>query len=58
MRVLVENYGDVRIFSDRPFGYKRYIVEWKDHTQMYSGLLYSEKQVRELVEKTIEGNPI
>lgn len=58
MRILVENYGDVRIFSDRPFGYKRYIVEWKDHTQMYSGLWYSEKRVKELVEKKIEGNPI
>ena len=27
MRVLVESYGNVRIFSDRPFGYKRYIVD-------------------------------
>lgn len=58
MRVLVENYGDVRIFSERPFGYKRYIVEWKDHTQMYSGLWYSEDKVKELVEKKTEGNPI
>ena len=58
MRVLVENYGDVRIFSERPFGYKRYIVEWKDHTPMYSGLWYSEDKVKELVEKKIEGNPI
>ena len=38
MRVLVESYGDVRIFYDRPFGYKRYIVEWSDATTMYSGL--------------------
>ena len=30
MRVLVESYGDVRIFSERPYGYKRYIVEWQD----------------------------
>ena len=58
MRVLVENYGDVRIFSERPFGYKRYIVEWKDQTQRYSGLWYSEDKVKELVEKKIEGNPI
>ena len=27
MRLLEESYGDVRIFSERPFGYKRYIVE-------------------------------
>lgn len=58
MRVLVESYGDVRIFSERPFGYKRYIVEWKDHVQMYSGLWYTEKKVKELVEKKIQGNPI
>ena len=32
MRVLEANYGDVRIFSDRPFGYKRYHVEWSDGT--------------------------
>jgi hypothetical protein len=51
MRVLVEAYGDVRIFSERPFGYKRYIVEWSDgRTELYSGLWYSEKKVREIVE--------
>ena len=56
MRLLVENYGDVRIFSDRPFGYKRYIVEWKDHTQMYSGLWYSEKRVKEIVEAQFDAS--
>ena len=50
MRLLVENYGDVRIFSERPYGYKRYIVEWPDSTQVFSGLWYSEQKVRELVE--------
>ena len=53
MRVLVENYGDVRIFSERPFGYKRYIVEWPDSTQMFSGLWYKEKDVRILVERRL-----
>jgi hypothetical protein len=53
MRVLVENYGDVRIFYDRPYGYKRYIVEWSDSTQTYSGLWYKEKDVRELVERRL-----
>ena len=58
MRVLVESYGDVRIFSERPFGYKRYIVEWQTHTQLYSGLWYSEKRVKELVEKQIAARGI
>ena len=53
MRVLVENYGDVRIFSDRPYGYRRFIVEWPDHTQMFSGLWYSEEKVRQLVESKL-----
>ena len=47
MRVLVESYGDVRIFSERPYGYKRYIVEWSDGTTtMYSGLWYKIDQVK------------
>ena len=58
MRVLVESYGDVRIFSERPYGHKRYIVEWPTHTQLYSGLWYSEDKVRKLVEKKIQENPI
>lgn len=54
MRVLVESYGEVRIFSDRPFGYKRYHVDWRDgRSMMYSGLWYSEKKVRELVESQL-----
>ena len=58
MRVLVESYGDVRILSERPYGYKRYIVEWPTHTQLYRGLWYSEDKVRKLVEKKIQENPI
>jgi len=54
MRVLVANYGEVRIFSDRPFGYKRYHVEWADKSsQMYSGLWYKESKVKEIVEETL-----
>ena len=54
MRVLVESYGDIKIFSDRPFGYKRYFVEWEDGTEsMFSSLWYSEKKVIEIVEKHI-----
>ena len=55
MRLLVENLGEVRIFSDRPFGYKRYHVEWSDGTkQMYSGLWYSEKIVKQQVREALE----
>ena len=55
MRVLVENYGDVRIFKDRPYGYKRFIVEWKEGgTQIYSGIWYKEEQIKRKVEKEID----
>jgi len=50
MRLLEVSYGDVRIFSERTFGYKRYIVEWKDHTEIFSGLWYKLDKVKELVE--------
>ena len=57
MRVLVESYGDVRIFYDRPFGYKRYIVEWSDvTTTMYSGLWYKEEKVKQIVEDNLIEN--
>ena len=55
MRVLVENYGDVRIFMDRPYGYKRFHVEWKNgRTTMYSGLWYSKNKVKKLVEAQLD----
>ena len=61
MRVLVKNYGDVRVFKDRPYGYKRYIVEClngqsecEDNTEIYSGIWYSEKQILKKVEKRLE----
>lgn len=57
MRLLVASYGDVRIFSERPFGYKRYIVEWNDGTiTMYSGLWYKEKTVKQIVEDNLIEN--
>ena len=59
MRVLVESYGDIRIFYERPYGYKRYIIEWDNGTtSMLSGLWYKEQQVRELVEKVIQDRDI
>ena len=57
MRVLVKNYGDVRIFSERPYGYKRYIVEWANgDTTIYSGLWYKEKTVIGIVEDNLIEN--
>ena len=57
MRVLVENYGDARIFYDRIFGYKRYHVEYKDGSvSTYSGLWYSEKDIKRMVLEKIENN--
>ena len=51
MRLLIQSYGDVRIFQDRPYGYRRYHVEWKDgRHQVYSGLWYSKAKVLKLVE--------
>ena len=51
MRLLEANYGDVRIFSERPFGYKRYIVEWEDkRTTMFSGIWYKKEDVLKIVE--------
>jgi hypothetical protein len=52
----MENYGDCIIYIARPYGYKRYIVEWKDgRSQMYSGLWYSKSKVRKLVEAQLDG---
>lgn len=55
MRLLVANYGDVQIYSDRPFGYKRYHVEWKfdGSKQMYSSLWYSKDDVIKIVEDNL-----
>ena len=51
MRLLEKSYGDVRIFSERPFGYKRYIVEWQDGTlQMFSGIWYNLNKIKTIVE--------
>lgn len=54
MRVLLENYGDVHIFYDRPFGYRRYHVDWGDgHQSMFSALWYKEEAVRKIVEERL-----
>jgi len=47
MRAVIENYGDACIYQDRPFGYKRFIVEFKDgSSKVYSGLWYKIDQVK------------
>ena len=58
MRLLVQNYGDVQIYSDRPFGYKRYHVEWKHDgsSQMYSSIWYKKEKVIQIVEDTLARN--
>ena len=55
MRLVEMSYGtDCKIFSERPYGYKRFIVEWSDgRTSIYSGLWYSIDKVIQLVEKQL-----
>ena len=60
MRLLLENYGDVRIFQERIFGYKRYIVEEIDpdfgfrYTKIFSGIWYKKEDVIAIVEKQLK----
>jgi len=53
MRLLERSYGEVKIFSDRPFGYKRYIVETSESTQIYSSLWYKWDEIVKIVEKNL-----
>ena len=56
MRVLLANYGDVRVFYDRPFGYKRYHVDWGNGQEtMFSGLWYKQKTILKMVEDKLNG---
>lgn len=58
MRLLEYSYKSARIFSERPYGYKRYVVQWVDHPDgrqtMYSGLWYSLDKVKDLVHKELK----
>ena len=54
MRLLVHNYGDVRVFKDRSlFGLPRWIIETIDpdfgfrNTSVFSGIWYKEHQILE-----------
>ena len=61
MRLLVKNYGDVRIFKDKSlFGLPRWIVEYIDpdfgfqNKSVFSGIWYKKKDVIEIAEKKVE----
>ena len=48
--------GDVRIFSDRIFCYKRYHVDWGNGKEtMYSSIWYKLPEVEKIVEQKIFG---
>ncbi len=58
MRVLVENYGNVRVFKDRSlFGIPRYIIEEIEpnfgfrYTTILSAIWYKKKRVLEIAEE-------
>ena len=54
MRVLESTIGQVRIFSDRIFGYKRYYVDWGEgHITTFHGIWYNLKTIEELVEDNL-----
>ena len=56
MRVLEAAFhGGVRIFSERPYGYKRYIVEYPNgDIYTYSALWYKKDDIIKIVEKQID----
>ena len=48
-------HGGVRIFSERPYGYKRYIVEYPNgDIYTYSALWYKKDDIIKLVEKQLD----
>ena len=58
MRLLIESYGDVRVFKDRSLiGLPRYIIESIDpdfgfrHTKVFSGVSYNRKTVLEIAKE-------
>ena len=50
MRLLEYNWGNIKVYSERPYGYKRYVVENEDGSlQIFSGLWYSIKTILQLL---------
>ena len=56
MRVLEAAFhGGTRMFSERPYGYKRYIVEYPEGERpTYSALWYRKDDIIKEVEKRID----
>ena len=55
MRLLIESYGNVRVFKDRSLvGLPRYIIETIDpdfgfrHTKVFSGVWYKQRKVLDI----------
>jgi hypothetical protein len=52
MRLFEYSYKGIRLFSERPYGYKRYIAVHADGREtMYSGLWYKLDKVKELIQQ-------
>ena len=65
MRLLEHTYDShagypfARIFSERPYGYKRYIVVYQDGRQsMYSSFWYKLSGIQNIVEEEIDRTKI
>lgn len=56
MRIVLQNYGDCVLYAERPFGYRRFIVEWPTHTQLFSSIWYKEEQVRQIIEEKLNAD--
>ena len=61
MRLLVKNYGDVRVFKDRSlFGLPRWVIEYIDpdfgfhHTSIFSGIWYKKTRILEIAEQRVK----
>ena len=61
MRLLVHNYGDVRVFKDRSlFGLPRWIIQTIDpdfgfrSTQIFSAIWYKEPKILEIAEQKVK----
>ena len=53
MRLLIESYGDVRVFKDRSMiGLPRYVI----HTKVLSGVWYKQKDVLKIAKEMYENS--
>lgn len=55
MKLLEKSYGDCHIFSTRPYGYKRYIVEWSTgEIEIFSSIWYKLEKVKQIIEDRLK----